>query len=259
MFSGPLIDILSIRVKLMEEPSTKIRAITFDFWRTLFYADSRLQERRQARVDAVVRLRGLPRDRVKEAMKFIDSESLRIHITEQRTVGPIEAIPMLERQLDISFEEDEGVALSEEWANALILHPPEPVEGALAAVRAAANQVPVGLISDTGIVPGSRIQKLLDRCGFLEHMTCLSFSDEVGAAKPQPAGFEHAAAGLEVAPEELLHIGDLEPTDVKGAQNFGAKAALFCGDNSRYLEGSRADYVFNRWDEFVDNLPRILD
>ena len=243
----------------MEEPSTKIRAITFDFWRTLFYADSGLQERRQARVDAAVRLTGRPRDAIKEAMKFIDSEFLRIHITEQRTLVPIDAIPMLERQLKISIGEDEGVALAEEWADALIHHPPEPVEGSLAAVRAAANLVPVGLISDTGIVPGSRIQKLLDRCGFLEHLRCLSFSDEVGVAKPQPAVFEHAAAALGVAPAELLHIGDLEPTDVKGAQNFGAKAALFCGDNTRYVKGSRADYVCSHWDEFVGNLARILD
>ncbi len=243
----------------MEEPTTKIRAVTFDFWRTLFYADSGLPERRQARVDAVVGLTGLPRDAIKETMKFIDSEFLRIHITEQRTLAPIDAIPMLERQLKVSIREDEGVALSEEWADALIHHPPEPIEGALAAVRAAANLVPVGLISDTGIVPGSRIQELLGRCGFLEHLTCLSFSDEVGAAKPQPAVFEHAVAGLKVQPAELLHIGDLEPTDVRGAQNFGAKAALFCGDNTRYVEGSRADYVFRHWDEFVDSLARILD
>lgn len=243
----------------MEQPSTKIRAITFDFWRTLFYADSGLQERRRARVDAVVRLTGLPRDAAIEAMKSIDSEFLRIHITEQRTLGPIDAIPMLERQLKVSIREDESVALSEEWSDALLHHPPEPIEGALAAVRAAANRVPVGLISDTGIVPGSRIQELLDRCGFLEHFTCLSFSDEVGVAKPQPGVFEHAVASLKVAPAELLHIGDLEPTDVKGAHNFGAKAALFTGDNTRYVEGSRADYIFSHWDEFVGVLERILD
>ena len=243
----------------MEKPPVKIRAITFDFWRTLFYADSRLQERRQARVDAVVRLTGLPHEAVKETMKSIAAEFLRIHITEQRTLHPLDAIPMLERQLNITLVDDQAAALSEEWADALLLYPPEPIEGALEAVRAAANYVPVGLISDTGISPGPQIRTLLDRCAFLDHFASLSFSDEVGAAKPQAAIFDHAVAGLEVAAAELLHIGDLEPTDVSGAHNFGAKAALFCGDNARYAEGSQADFIFRNWDEFVERLSRILD
>lgn len=243
----------------MPEPISKIRAITFDFWRTLFYADSRLQERRQARVDAAVRVTGLPREAVKETMKSIASEFLRIHITEQRTLHPLDAIPMLERQLNLRLSDDRAEALSEEWADALLVYPPEPIEGALQAVRAAAAYVPVGLISDTGISPGSRISTLLDRCGFLDHISSVSFSDEVGAAKPQAAVFDHAVAGLDVAPAELLHIGDLEPTDIKGAQSFGARAALFCGDNTRYTEGSRADFIFRHWDEFVENVSRILD
>ena len=243
----------------MGKASSKIRAVTFDFWRTLFYADSRLQERRQARVDAAVRLTGLPRQAVKETMKSIAAEFLRIHVTEQRTLHPLDAIPMLERQLKVTLADDQAEALSEEWADALLIYPPEPLEGALEAVRAAAAYVPVGLISDTGISPGSRLRTLLDRCGFLEYMTSVSFSDEVGAAKPQAAVFVHAAAGLDVAPAELLHIGDLEPTDVKGARNFGAQAALFCGDNTRYAEGSEADFIFRHWDEFVQDLSRILD
>ncbi len=243
----------------MPEPISKIRAITFDFWRTLFYADSRLQERRQARVDAAVRVTGQPREVVKETMKSIASEFLRIHITEQRTLHPVDAIPMLERQLNLRLRDDQAETLSEEWAEALLIYPPEPIEGALQAVRAAAAYVPVGLISDTGISPGSRIRTLLERCGFLEHLSSVSFSDEVGAAKPQAAVFDHAVAGLDVAPAELLHIGDLEPTDIKGAQSFGARAALFCGDNTRYTEGSGADFIFRHWDEFVGDLSRILD
>lgn len=243
----------------MDIPSGMIRAITFDFWRTLFYANSRLQERREARVDAVVRHTGASRDAVKGAMKFIDSEFLHVHIAEQRTLKPIDAIPMLEQQLNVAFGPDEAAALSAEFADALLLHPPEPLEGALQAVRAAAACVPVGLISDTGMVPGSRIQTLLDRQGFLEHLTHLSFSDEVGVAKPQPAVFQHAIDGLDVAASELLHIGDLEPTDVKGAQSFGARAGLFSADNDRYAEGSRAEYVFETWDEFVASLADILN
>ncbi len=241
-----------------DAPSVMIRAITFDFWRTLFYANSNLQERREVRVDAVVRYTGASRDVVKGAMKAIDSEFLRVHIKEQRTLSPIDAIPMLELELDVAFGPHEAAALSDEFADALLLYPPEPLEGALEAVHAAAERVPVGLISDTGMVPGSRIQTLLEQHGFLSYLSHLSFSDEVGVAKPQPGMFQHAIDGLKVAPSELLHIGDLEPTDVKGAHSFGASAALFCADNDRYMEGSRAEFVFERWDDFTSNLADFL-
>ena len=68
----------------------------------------------------------------------------------------------------------------------------------------------------------------------------------------------HAANGLNVDHTELLHIGDLEPTDVRGALNVGASAALFGGDNKRYIEKSKANYVFTSWTQFIEQLPSIV-
>ena len=236
--------------------STPVRAITFDFWRTLFYADVRLRERRNARVETVQRATGLAPRPIKDALKLVAAEYLRIHIEEQRTLEPIHAIPLLEQHLGITLEDASGLA--EELADAVLHHPPDPIEGALEAVRAAARLVPVGIISDTGLSPGSHIEALLERHGFLGHLRSLTFSDAVGAAKPQPAMFADAAANLNVEPAEMLHIGDLEPTDVKGALEFGARAALFAGDNNRYAEGSQAHYVFSTWSEFQQRLPEIV-
>ena len=242
----------------MHQSGSPIRAVTFDFWRTLFYAQSGLPERRRARVDTVVRFTGVAREAAKAALKSVSAEFLRVHITEQRTLEPADAIPILEQQLSVSCNSDVRVAFADEIADALLDHPPEPIEDALEALRRTASLVPVGLISDTGISPGSRIQTLLDRCGFLEHISCLSFSDEVGAAKPQAPIFEHAVSGLSIEAKSLLHIGDLEPTDIIGAQGFGARAALFAGDNNRYAEASQADFVFHSWAEFLDKLPQLL-
>lgn len=242
----------------MHRSSSSIRAVTFDFWRTLFYAHSKLPERRSARVDTVVRFTGVTREAAKVALKRVSADFLHIHITQQRTLEPADAVPIIEQQLNVSFNSDVRAAIADEIADALLTHPPEPIEGALEAVRRTASLVPVGLISDTGISPGSRIQTLLDRCGFLEHISCLSFSDEVGAAKPQASMFEHAISGLSIEAKSLLHVGDLEPTDVKGAQDFGARAALFAGDNDRYAKASQADFIFNSWADFLDTLPQLL-
>jgi putative hydrolase of the HAD superfamily len=236
----------------------RIRAITFDFWRTLFYAHTGNKERKALRARTISALTGLSPEQIAPALKHVANEFLRVHITEQRTPQPEEALPLLAAQLGRTISADAAAPIVAAITDAFLAHPPAPIPGALEAVRAAAARVPVGIISDTGMTPGSRIRTLFEREGFAPHLRSFSFSDEVGVAKPQAAMFLHAAAGLGVEPEELLHIGDLEPTDVAGAINVGAFPALFAGDNARYVEGSRARRVFASWQEFMDALPELL-
>ncbi|MEM1091608.1 MAG: HAD-IA family hydrolase [Pseudomonadota bacterium] len=47
---------------------------------------------------------------------------------------------------------------------------------------------------------------------------------QVGVAKPAPAIFEHALAALELAPHEVLHVGDHLEADVAGALRVGMRA-----------------------------------
>jgi putative hydrolase of the HAD superfamily len=235
-----------------------IQAITFDFWRTLYYARTGSGERFDARVRIIAEATGLPAERVKPAFENVSREFLRVHITEQRTPHPRDAVPMLSELLDHQFDSRAARDLAGAIAGAFRLHPPEIIPGALEAVRAAADRVPVAIISDTSMSPGTEIRALLEREGFADYLRAFSFSDEIGVAKPQAAMFHHAANQLGVAPTALLHIGDLEPTDVGGALNVGARAGLFAGDNRRYMDGTRAEAVFEAWPEFVERLPRIL-
>ncbi|MEX2016687.1 MAG: HAD family hydrolase, partial [Candidatus Hydrogenedentales bacterium] len=135
--------------------------------------------------------------------------------------------------------------------------PPDPIAGALDAVRAAAERGPVALISDSGISPGSSLLKLLERNGFTDYLQVCVFSDEVGVAKPQAAMFHCAASGMRVDLDSILHIGDLEPTDIAGALNCGARAALFGGDNERYVGKTKAHHTFTEWRTFCEKLPDL--
>ncbi len=236
----------------------RIRAITFDFWRTLFYAQRGSEDRRAARVRVIAEGTGLPVETVTPAFKVVSHEFLRVHIAEQRTLAPIEAIPMLERELSTRIPDETGGALAEDLADAFLAHPPVMIEDALAAVEGGAGFGPVGLISDTGLTPGSRIRSLLEEKGFGTHISAYSFSDEVGVAKPQSGIFHHAADQLGVAPEEILHVGDLEPTDVAGAINVRAMSGLFAGDNDRYAERTKAERVYLSWRAFLDDLPVLF-
>jgi putative hydrolase of the HAD superfamily len=148
--------------------------------------------------------------------------------------------------------------MAEVFGTAIFAHPPVPIAGALEAVRAAAERVPIGIISDSGMSPGSSLRHLLDEHGFTPYFQALTFSDEVGVAKPQAPMFERTAAALGVAPQELLHLGDLEPTDIRGVQAVGGVGALFAGANDRFADQTQAEHTFYRWDDFVAALPTLL-
>lgn len=62
------------------------------------------------------------------------------------------------------------------------------------------------------------------RLGLAERFDALVFSCEVGHAKPDLAIFRHAAAQLELAPHELVMIGDSRHDDIRGARAAGIAA-----------------------------------
>lgn len=229
-----------------------IRAITFDFWRTLFHDSSAPLKRRQVRVDALCRVTGVTPEQAVDALRRAEHAFLLHHMTEKRTLGPPDAVRMASLTLGVSIPAGVQEELAHTFGEAILHDPPVPIPGALEAVAAAAQRFPVGIVSDSGISPGASLRKVLDRHGFTAYFAALAFSDEVGVAKPQALMFESAAAALQVAPSHLLHIGDLEMTDVAGAKGVGAKAGLFAGDNRRYVEGTTADYIFMAWPEFTE-------
>jgi putative hydrolase of the HAD superfamily len=235
-----------------------VKAITFDFWRTLFLTGPNQKERRMARVELLCEAVDISPESAKEALKAQEKEFLRIHVYEQRTLTPNDSIPLLESHLEIEIPEELAQTLAGRFGQVILDHPPEPVEGALEAVKAAAEHVPVGVISDTGISPGKPLEELLNRYGFMDYFSSLSFSDEVGVAKPQSAMFYHAAHGLNVEANELFHLGDLEPTDIVGAINVGAQAGLFGGDNDRFLEENSAHRTYASWKEFISDVPILV-
>jgi putative hydrolase of the HAD superfamily len=233
-----------------------VRAITFDFWGTLFQ-DSASEVRKQSRVATFCRMTGADPVEAAEILDRTYREFFRIHIEEQRTLTPDDAVRMCCAAVGVELAQDAAAELSRAFATAVLEFPPEPIEGALDAVRAAARQFPVGLISDSGISPGSSLRGLLERFGFVEHFAVLTFSDEVGVAKPQAPMFERTARALNVPPADLLHIGDLEPTDIAGVQALGGRAALFAGVNTRFLDTTRAENILTHWREFHGLLERL--
>ena len=96
-------------------------------------------------------------------------------------------------------------------------------EDALAAVDAAAERGPVGVLSNCS-VPGL-VERALDRADLDEHFDAVVASVDCGWRKPDERAFRAVADALNVAPASLVHVGDDPETD-GGVEGVGGRALL---------------------------------
>ena len=206
-----------------------IRAVTFDFWNTLFSDSEEIGRLRQTRrVENMVKVLakegyGTSREEVLAGVEAASKQG-----EEIRLQGIVDFTP--EQQIDLictCLGLKPGPATIQElltaYTGAAILFPPSPLPGAAEIVREVSNRLPVGLISNTGITPGSVLREVLGGVGILECFKTLTFSNEVILVKPNPQIFLLTAENLQVDPKDVLHIGDDYEADVIGAQKVGAK------------------------------------
>ncbi len=231
-----------------------VRAITFDFWNTLF-RDANGPPRQQMRIDAFAKATGVETARIDDVLNHVWAEFARTHKEEQRTLGPRDAVRLAAQALNATIAPDVEDELTDLFATAILAYSPVLIEGADQAVRVAAEFGPIAIISDSGVSPGSSLRELLVRANLAQYFTTMVFSDEVGVAKPQTPMFATAAQGLDVTMSDLLHIGDLEHTDIAGAKAVNAQAAIF--GNGEPTGETRADYVITHWHEFSDIVNQL--
>lgn len=99
----------------------------------------------------------------------------------------------------------------------------EPYPGAVEALKALRERVPLAVITDGD--PGVQEGKL-SSLGLLEAVDCVVISDRFGREfrKPHPRPFQHALATLGVEPRFAVCVGDRPDKDVAGASALGIRA-----------------------------------
>ncbi|TND08555.1 MAG: hypothetical protein FD123_2059 [Bacteroidetes bacterium] len=89
----------------------------------------------------------------------------------------------------------------------------------------------LSLLSNTAFIRGKTLRKILAHYEMDIHFDFQLYSDEIGYAKPAPGAFaclwQEAKKRRSLEKEMILHIGDNPDADVKGASDFGMRAALF--------------------------------
>ncbi len=208
-----------------------IKAITFDFWNTLFVA-VRADAARCRRIKQALTQAGwshISEARIERAIARTWREWDRMWEQEYRTFGAEHWVACVTADLGVSLVDAEREALIEAMACSGMEVNPPLVDGLGLLLPRLALRYRLGLICDTGLSPGWMLRQLMASHGILQYFTHLTFSDELGVSKPHPRAFLSTLTHLDVRPEAAVHIGDYPRTDIAGAQEVGMRAVRFAG------------------------------
>lgn len=242
---------------------TRLTALTFDFWNTLYSANGgSWAEVREARMAA---LRGLlAAAGVHPAQEELD----RVYHTgfdvymEAWTSGIHFGA---KEQVDYFIQEfgvDRAALDGEQIARAILETENAARFGVLPLLPGVVETIPLlaaegyrlGLISDTSLTPGRVLKEFMEADGILEYFSVLTFSDATGYPKPDRRMFESTLVALGADPSSAAHVGDTPRTDIAGARAIGMVTIRCAGANDDE-EPPEADFVIRDHRE----IPAILE
>lgn len=124
---------------------------------------------------------------------------------------------------------------------------------ALPALEALKGRLPLVLVTNGS----SDVQRrALERLGIGRYFERIMISEEVGAAKPNPAIFQRALEAVHCRPDEALHVGDGMLSDVAGARAAQVPVAwLNRGDHPLLPNDPRPDYTISS----LNDLPPLVE
>ncbi|MEO8560822.1 MAG: HAD family hydrolase [bacterium] len=235
-----------------------LRALTFDYWDTL-YEGGALPERVALRRTAVGALlgaygRALPEEQLRLLYDASGREAERWWSEEQRGYTTTDRLRWILDRASIAPRDgcEHVAAAADAVDNALLMLPPAMLVGAWQMLRTLQRHFTLAVISDTGFASGRAQDRLLEKDGARGYFSSTIYSMDVGHAKPRPEIFATAVDTLGIPPHEILHIGDNERTDVKGALAAGFRAVRL--DVVRAGGPSEGEFVARSYGELTEYL-----
>ena len=180
----------------------------------------------------------------------------RVWQEEHRTLPAAERVSTILNHLEVPVSEPVLATIVTRFEEGILEHPPVLIAGAREALSSLAQRYRLGIISDVGFSPGRVLKRVLADNDLLDVFDSLVFSDEAGRAKPHIEVFERTARSLSAGHEAMVHVGDLERTDIIGAKQAGYRAIRFTGITPMEEgETTIADFVT---DDLTD-IPRLVE
>ena len=242
----------------------EITAVTFDLWQTLLIDNRELGTTRgEARLEGVCQV-------LADCGEYFDPA----RIGEAYWDCYRKCVKIRESLLDVSFDEQIGIfvesidvgltqrlgpdaiaRISRVYADSFLDYPPPCHSDAARVLRSVRDMgLRIGLISNTGMTPGTTFRTYLANNGLLEFFDTLTFSDEVKMSKPSKEIFMMTLRSLDSTPGKTVHVGDSILNDVAGARKCGLKTVWITGFSERE-DLSDPD---TEPDETVDGLASVV-
>lgn len=239
------------------------KVVTIDFWNTIFDSSGgslRNNYRHKALVEEIDKLGVMVKhDRFSAALQASWEYFNRIWKNDMRTPLPDETVQFFWTFLDLPDEKAAKSKVVEAFADSVLVHPPNLIDGVENALSLLSKKYKLAIISDTGFSPGTVLREMLKNADIFKYFSSFSFSDETGVSKPHPKAFQTVLNDFNCDAQSAVHIGDIENTDVKGAIGMGMRSIMFTGDPTALFHGdnppvSKAEKQFSTWDEIHNYL-----
>ena len=245
----------------------KIHAITIDFWGTLLFdgpgTDNRYKRRRMADFERLLGAAGIIvyADDLDEA--YDESASFLSRVWSQNRDVPAEdhvtaILDALDPGLVDRVPAGVKAALLDAYAAPALLVPPTVDDGALGALETlCARGYTLAVVSNTMRTPGATLRKLLEGYGLAGCFTHVTFSDEVGVRKPDPAIFNLTLQAIGAEPRHTVHVGDDMTLDVDGGRAAGLRVIQVTDAPLRALGVNGPDEVVPSLATLPDAISRL--
>lgn len=244
---------------------SSLRALTLDMWGTILWprAPEKMVERRMELLMHTLHRAGHVYDQpaIRTAYRTAVREAEQQFRRSFQELGPRGRWELFGRHLGVDPAVLPIGELMAVYDQSTLESPPELMPGLKDVLGELRHRFSLAVICNTGFAPGSTLRQVLGGHGLLDTFQVLTFSNEFGRLKPDPAIFQHTLGQLGVPPSAAAHIGDLEELDVEGAHAAGLRAARYdyfeISFDGRAKVPSQAEAVFRDWREFPALLERL--
>jgi len=236
--------------------------ISFDFWNTL-YGNGDEPERHKRRTEYFYNIISTyiktDYNSIDEAFRASTEFFINEWQNNYRTPTAVERIQFMSGLLSVNLNNADIEKTADYFGKLIFTVPPSRNSYNLSIVGELAKNFPLGLISDTGYISGKYIRQFLKEQKMISYFKSLVFSDEQTHCKPHSSVFKLTCDNLKIPCSRLVHIGDLEKTDIKGIKNSGGIGIKYVGWNNNSPEKSMANYIINDYRELSKTITDITN
>ncbi|QGU00868.1 hypothetical protein SYNTR_2274 [Candidatus Syntrophocurvum alkaliphilum] len=206
-----------------------IKAVTFDFWDTLYKAPTstdfitkRVNDIKTALINCD--FNNIDENNIKDNFKKCWKAAYKRQREEGLDMTPNEQVDFILNKLNIKVNKEQWKTIYHAYTAFLLEKRPELNTDVIKILSSFSEKYKLAVICNTGVTPGVILKEVMKLDDIYKYFDLLVFSNEIGWAKPNVKIFEYTLQNLEVKNTNAIHIGDDTTTDIEGAKRAQMKS-----------------------------------